>query len=446
LGKRVLIVAAGLWLFTVSAPASEDARRTPIVVAVEEAKDCVVNISTEATVLRRSPGGAVPEDPFDRLFEDFFRSHRYQRARVLQPLGSGVVLDERGLIVTNAHVIQRARDLRLSLADGAKYEGDLLAADFDNDVALLRIQNPRRNLKPIRMAQSPLMLGETVIALGNPYGLSNSVTSGIVSSLERDVAIGNGEDRREFKGLVQTSALINPGNSGGPLVNLDAELVGINTAIVDHAQGIGFAIPAVQLRESLAELLATPEVSSVWLGLSFRSNPLTVAGVAKDSPAAKAGLRANDRVHTFASRPARDAFDVGMALLYRRPGDRIEIGIERHGRRREMIVTLAEPKPLTDETVLSRRVGILGQDVDRDLARTMQLPVTWGILVAKLEPDSPADRAGIKVGDLIIQMGRYRIQSLRQAVRILRDARPGDRVSVALVRSGYLARTAVRIR
>ncbi|NLF31542.1 MAG: PDZ domain-containing protein, partial [Planctomycetes bacterium] len=285
-----------------------------------------------------------------------------------------------------------------------------------------------------------------VIALGNPYGLSNSVTSGIVSSLGRDIAIGSGEDRREFKGLVQTSALINPGNSGGPLVNLDGELVGVNTAIVDHAQGIGFAIPVEQIRKVLAELLSTPEVCPVWLGIAFRSGPLSVADVAKDSPAAKAGVLPGDRVHTFASRPAFDAFDVGMALLYLRPGDRIEIGLERKGRRQNVTLTLAEPRPLTDESVLSRRFGVLGQNVDRSLAASMRLPVAWGILVAKVEPQSPAERSGVRVGDLLVQIGRYRVQTVQQAVRLLRDARPGDSVSVAIVRGGYLARTSVRLR
>ena len=430
-----------------AASLAESRRRTPIVSAVEKTRDCVVNISAEKIVLKRSRDRSRSADPFDRLFDDFFQSYRYERTRVVQPLGSGVILDERGLVATNAHVIRRAGELRLSLADGTQLKAKLLAADFDNDLALLRIQEATRKFKSIHMSRSQPVLGETVIALGNPFGLSNSVTSGIVSSVDRKLTIGEGRDKVSFTGLIQTSALINPGNSGGPLVNLDAELVGINTAIVDHAQGIGFSIPARQVRKVLAELLSTPDVSHVWLGLAFKPGPpLRVARLAPGSPAAKAGLKVGDLIQVFSGRPANDAFDVGMALLYRRPGDRIEVRSQRNGRRRDVTVVLAKPKLPSEQSIVSRKLGVRVQDVDGALARSMNLPVAWGVLVAKVEQDGPAHRAGIAVGDLIVRVGRYRVQTIQQAGRLLRKARSGDTVYLAVVRGGYLARALVRLR
>ena len=426
---------------------SQTLRRTPIVIAVEKTRDCVVNISTEKIVLQARRDASRQGDPFDRLFDDFFRPYRYERARVVQPLGSGVILDEHGLVVTNAHVIRRAGALRLLLADGSKFEGKVLAADFDADLALLRIQGGNRKFKPVRMARAPLMLGETVIALGNPFGLSNSVTSGIVSSTDREITLGEGDDRRKFTGLIQTSALINPGNSGGPLVNLEAELVGINTAIVDHAQGIGFAIATDEARKLLAPLLATPEIRSVHLGLAFKTGaPLRVSRADPGSPGAKAGLRAGDVIETFGDRPVADAYDLGMALLYRRPGDRIPVAFRRNGRRRSVTLTLVPVKTPSDERILSKRLGLSGQDVNKDLARSLGLPVAWGVVVTGVERGGPASRAGLKVGDLIVQIGRYRVQSVRQAVRILHDAHQGDRVYVAIVRGQHLAQTRVRLR
>ena len=445
---QALMVCIVLAALPVAPTTAQSARQTPLVRAVEQTKDSVVNISTERIVLQRKLGSSRRSaDPFDRLFEQYFRPHDYQRARVVTPLGSGIVLDERGLVVTNAHVIRRAGNLKLSLADGTQLDAELLAADFDKDLALLRIVDPKRKLRPVRMCRTSPMLGETVLALGNPFGLSNSVTSGIVSSLDREVTLGEGEDRRKFKGLIQTSALINPGNSGGPLVNLDAELAGINTAIVDHAQGIGFALPVPHVRKVLASLLATPELRQVQLGVAFHpKSPLKVARVVPRSPSEAAGLRVGDEIESIQGRATQDAFDVGMALVYRRPGDRISVGYRRDGGRYTANVLLVKPEPPSDGDRVQRLLGVAGRDVTRELALSMQLPVAWGVLVTRVEARGPARREGIEAGDLLVQIGPYRVQNVAQAARILRKARSGDRVFVVIVRGGYLEQVRIRVR
>ena len=210
-------------------------RRTPVVEAVERVHGAVVNISTERVVVRRSydrffgPGS----DRFDQLFEDFFRRNRpgrvIERKKIQQPLGSGCVITPDGLVVTNEHVVRRATNIKLSLDTGEVLEAELLAADPEHDLALLRAKTTKP-LQAISMARSSdLMLGETIIALGNPFGFENSVTTGIVSAVRREITVGSGSGAVHYKDLVQTSALINPGNSGGPLVNVLGELVGINT-------------------------------------------------------------------------------------------------------------------------------------------------------------------------------------------------------------------------
>jgi serine protease Do len=435
-------------LLLASAAAASDARRSPTVSVVEKTRNCVVNISTERVVLQRSFDSSPSRgDPFDRLFDEFFRPQRYERARVMQPLGSGVILDERGVVATNAHVIRRASNLVLLLGDGNQHKADLLAADFDVDLALLRIQGGSAPFQAVRMCRTPLLLGETVVALGNPFGLSNSVTSGIISSLDRELTVGEGEEERKFTGLIQTSALINPGNSGGPLINMDAELVGLNTAIVDQAQGIGFAIPVEQMRKALAHLLAAPEVRQVQLGLAFHAEPpLRVARTPEKGPAAGVGLREGDLVESLDGRAIGDAFDLGMALLFHKPADRVEVRYRRNGQSARAAIVLAEAERTSDENVLQRALGLIGQDVDEAVARRIGLSVPWGVLLSRVEARGPADRAGIQAGDLLVQIGRYRVQNLHQAARILRDVRSGDAVLLGIVREGYLARVRIRAR
>ncbi|HRU04528.1 MAG TPA: trypsin-like peptidase domain-containing protein [Candidatus Brocadiia bacterium] len=435
-------VVAAVTLAAGAASAS-NLRRGPIVDVVEKTRDCVVNISAKGIVLQREPSAyRGSEDPYDRLFRDFFQPRRYRRAQVQQPLGSGVILDASGLVATNAHVIRRASNLCLSLSDGKQYEGELLAADMDADLALLRIRGGGP-FKPVRMCRSEPMLGETVVALGNPFGLSNSVTSGIVSSLDRDVTVGEGDNALSFQGLIQTSALINPGNSGGPLLNMEGELMGINTAIISDAQGIGFALPVTQLRKVMARLLSTPDARTASVGLALNDTGApSVQRVSDGGPAAKAGVEAGDVILSVDGREITDPYDFALALLARKPGEKIKIRLRRGGKEMEKDVVLGRLPTHEDE--ISRRIGVSVQNVTASLAETMGLPLKWGALIAGVTPGGPAEEAGLAPGDVLVQVGRYRITTVAQAARALREAKPGDEVFIAIVRQGSLAYTRIR--
>ncbi|HEX5854630.1 MAG TPA: trypsin-like peptidase domain-containing protein, partial [Thermoanaerobaculia bacterium] len=268
-------------------PGARAERRTPIVEAVEKIGPAVVNISAEKLVQQRRSS-----------LDAFLGFDARPRGYRTESLGSGVILDSSGVVVTNDHVISGASSIWVTTADGRELEAKLEGADADNDLAVLTVDP--KNLRAAKVGTtSDLMIGETVIAIGNPFGLSNSVTTGIVSAVHRTV---KGESGRNYSDFLQTDAAINPGNSGGALVNILGELIGINTAIVGGANTIGFAIPIDRARRVVDELLHYGEVKSVWLGLrgttvglgnprsQSRGQGLRVRSVYPNSPAARAGL------------------------------------------------------------------------------------------------------------------------------------------------------------
>jgi len=435
------------WMLAATARADDrDIRRTPVVAAVEKVRNAVVNISTERVVVRRGldpffgPGG----DVFDRLFEDFFgprsRGPVIERRRVQQPLGSGCVITPDGLVLTNEHVVRRATNLTLSLATGESFEAELLAADPEEDLALLRAKADHPLTAVVMGTSSDIMLGETVIALGNPFGFENSVTTGVVSALNRSLTVGGDSDGVTYKELIQTSALINPGNSGGPLVNVLGELIGINAAVVDQAQGIGFAIPIDRVRDKLAPLLAARKVSEAWCGLGGeatqdRSGALVTA-VHVRSPAHDR-VRPGDIIREVNGRPVRDFFDVALAVAEHRPGDRLSLRLTRDGKECTAVIRLARMPEIPSDQVLARQCGISGRDMTPALARRLGLWATAGVLVTEVKDGGPAARAGLRPGDVIIQIGAHTVRNQQDAAEALAEARPGQRLLVVVVRGSY---------
>ena len=236
-------------------------RRTPVVEAVKRVSPAVVNISTETIVARQtSPFPAFRDPLFEEFFHDFFepRVERYKQTS----LGSGVVIRPDGYILTNQHVVLRGSQIKVTLADDRDFEAQLVGADSDSDLAVLKVKTDT-SLPYINMGDSDdLMIGETVIAIGNPFGLSHTVTTGVVSALGRSLKTGE----QTYYDFIQTDASINPGNSGGPLLNLSGDLIGINTAIYQKAQGIGFAIPINRARRIVTDLISYGEVHVPWVG------------------------------------------------------------------------------------------------------------------------------------------------------------------------------------
>ncbi|HPQ41721.1 MAG TPA: trypsin-like peptidase domain-containing protein, partial [bacterium] len=282
-------------------------RETPVVRAVRKVEAAVVNISTEKVVSVRD------FNPFgnDWIFEYFNPYRRPQRNVTRQSLGSGVIIDPEGIILTNEHVILPASKINVTLADGREFEAELVGAARRFDLALLKIETGESLPYLSPATSSDLMIGETVIAIGNPFGLSSTVTTGVLSAKNRTITFQDEETRRThtYYDFLQTDASINPGNSGGPLLNILGELVGINTAIYARAEGIGFAIPIDKAKRIIDDLLELGEVPRIWLGLQVqdlndvlmrhlgidRSEGVLVSEVRKDSPARIAGLMPGDQ-------------------------------------------------------------------------------------------------------------------------------------------------------
>jgi len=427
---------------------NRDLRRTPVVEAVEKVRASVVNISTERMVTVRwgfDPFFGDSDDVFDQMFRDFF-GPRYapgpvERKKVELPLGSGCVITADGLVVTNEHVVRRATNLKLSLYTGETFEAELLAADPTEDLALLRAKAPHP-LQSIPMGSSAtMMLGETVLALGNPYGFENSVTSGIVSAFNREIALG-GRNNVKYTGLIQTSALINPGNSGGPLVNVLGELVGINTAVVDQAQGIGFSIPIDRAREVLAPLLATPQVSEAWMGFKGETTEtrdgVRITHIEEKSPAAKQ-LKEGDIIRRMDDVAVGDLFDLHLRIVQRKPGDEIALALDRGEEAVTVNIELGRMPAPTPKKILLAKFGLQGQDLTKALVEQLGTAVDYGVLITEVDRDSVAEVAGLRRGDVIVQIGSNIIRDLKGAAVLLRNVRAGEQVYIRIVRGRYVA-------
>ncbi|MDX1683571.1 MAG: trypsin-like peptidase domain-containing protein, partial [Phycisphaeraceae bacterium] len=322
------LVAAALVAVGVSArpagAAPEEAarqrlRRTPVVEVFQRSQDAVVNIASTRIVKVRSGFGG----PLDELFD--LHPGRPGRRMKQTSVGSGFVIHEAGYVVTNAHVVVRTADRKVVFADGSEHEAEIVAVDPEHDLAMLKIET-ERPLPALPLGQSDdLMIGETVIAIGNPLGYQHTVTAGVISALDRELKAGP----VRFEGLVQTDASINPGNSGGPLLNVLGELVGVNTAIRADAQNIGFAIPVDRLRAVLPEMLDVHRRYGLVTGLTIETvdDGCEVVEVAEDSPAASLGLEAGDRLTAVDGRRLRHRIDWHIALVGRRPGDRLRLTV-----------------------------------------------------------------------------------------------------------------------
>jgi serine protease Do len=411
-------------------------RRTPVVETVEKVGPAVANISTERLVAQQhtDPYFSGRSELFQEFFEDYFGV--YKKEKIELPLGSGVIIDPEGYIVTNEHVTSVASKLLVSLSDGSQYEAQLISSDPETDLAVLKVETGKP-LPYVRLGNSKdLMIGETVIALGNPLGFENSVTIGVLSAINRTITVPGKYGEIKYEGLLQTDALINPGNSGGPLVNIDGELIGINTAIVATAQGIGFAIPVDKVREALVRLFNFQEINRVWLGLQVKEPPgggVVVDAVEDKSPAQKAGLQAGDAVTVLDDRKIADVLEFSKYLLKKEAGDSLSIHVDRKGREKVFRVTLERVPLPPAEKLAKEKLGLEVQAFTSDIAKRLGLDwLTGGVLVSGVEARSPAGEVGIEPGMVIISLGDYKMSSLEEMARLLERVKGGDRVDVGL--------------
>ncbi len=400
--------------------ASRARRRTPVVEVFEKCRDAVVNISTTRVVRLRSLWGSPLEEFFDP-------GPARRRERRVQSIGSGVVIHPAGYIVTNAHVVSQASDVRVALADEQSLPAGIIAVDNEHDLAVLKV-DPPQPLHAVTLGRSDdLMIGETVVAIGNPLGLQHTVTAGIISALNRELQFS--EDV-VYRGLIQTDAPINPGNSGGPLLNVNGELIGINSAIRGDAQNIGFAIAVDRLWELLPDLFDVERRARVRFGLRVRGPAPTVAAVRSGSPAAQAGVRVGDRITALAGQPVGDAIDFYANLLAQKPDQTIRLTVQREGRSLMLDVPL-ESVPIPDGQKLAQSLlGLRLGEIPPDVRREFDLPPGAGLLVDGVIPGGAGDRARMRPGDVILRLDRTPMTSLSDVGLALERVKAGDEVRV----------------
>ncbi|MEW6109073.1 MAG: DegQ family serine endoprotease [Nitrospirota bacterium] len=414
----------------------------------------VVNIST-TKVVRRDVAPFL-DDPFFDFFNPF-RDFKMPKKWKEQSLGSGVIVSADGYIITNNHVVEQADEIRVTLFDKRSFKAKIIGADPKTDVAIVKIDAD--NLPSIRWGDSDkLQVGEFVLAIGNPYGLSHTVTMGIISAVGRaSVGIADYED------FIQTDAAINPGNSGGPLVNTNGELIGINTAIFSRSggyQGIGFAVPSNMARLVMEQLVQRGKVTRGWLGVTIQeltpelsqkfglknSKGALVGDVAKGSPAEKAGIKRGDIILEFNGRKVQDVGNLRNMVAQSKAGSEISVVILRGGKEYSMKVIIAElPKEIAEavpgeapeDTTVEGLTSLTVIELSKEIARQLGLnKEEKGVVVVRVETGSAAEEAGIRKGDVIQEIDRKRVDGLDAYNRIAADISPGDTVLLFINRGG----------
>ncbi len=424
----------------------------------ETIKPAVININTV------SRGGIQGRTPFEEFFgEEFFKRFFGEiPERIPQrSLGSGVIVDPTGIALTNAHVVERATDIEVITLDGSKHRAKVIGVDKKTDLAVLKLDDGKNTFRHARLGDSDkAQVGDWVIAVGSPFGLQSTVTAGIISAKARQIGQG------PFDDFLQTDAAINPGNSGGPLVNMQGEVIGINTAIVAGGSGIGFAIPSNMARKIYTELRDKGHVTRGWLGVSIQAlspelarefgvkdtKGVLVNEVVSDSPAAKAGVQRGDILLEFDGKKLEGPGDLQRAVGLFAPDQSARLKVLRDGSEKTLEVKIGQAPDEREakERPSGRARSLLGLEVrpiTPEVAARLNLKSTEGVLVARVEDGSSAADAGIQRGDIIKQVNRQNVRSLADFERLTRDAKEGDRITVLLQRgpmSLYVAFTVGR--
>ncbi len=410
---------------TAALPAAIDGQPLPTLAPMlEQVTPAVVNIATVGRVrIQQNP---LLNDPF---FRRFFDIPDHPRERQTQSLGSGVVVDaDRGYVLTNHHVIDKAEQIRVMLSDGRNFDAELIGADPESDVAVIRI--PAKGLTALKLANSDaLRVGDFVVAIGNPFGLGQTVTSGIVSALGR-----TGLGIEGYEDFIQTDASINPGNSGGALVNLRGELVGLNTAIIAPGGGnvgIGFAIPVNMAHKIMEQLVTHGAISRGQLGITAQDltpelaqafglkeqRGTVVAEVTKASPADKAGIRVGDIILSVNGREVESSGDVRNRIGLLRVGEKVTLDVLRDGKRKQIKTVIEAPKltQLDGKEIHPRLTGARFTNIEEGMPEHGRRE---GVLLAQVDPRSPAVQTGLRPGDLVVSVNREPVRNIKE----LRDA------------------------
>jgi Do/DeqQ family serine protease len=405
--RDVLRAAAALALLALGAasPAGalgdDELRRDAVVRAVEKARPTVVNVNTEEEVAA-SPFAGAGDPIFDRFFRDFFEAAPRRRVAA-RSLGSGVIVDPRGYILTNEHVVARASRISVTLADERTYPAKLVGTDPDHDLAVIKVE-AREPLAAVETGDADhLLIGERVIAIGNPFGLTHTVTTGVVSATRRSIRTGQG---RVYYDFIQTDAAINPGNSGGPLLDITGRMIGINTAVYSEGMGIGFAIPASVARRVVEDLVRYGQVQAVWVGLAVgearEEDPgagerprggLPVLRIAAGGPAARAGVDEGDLILAVAGTAVRSAGEFHYQVGRHAPGETVVLTIRRGNRPVELSLRSEQFSAAVAGTIAWEWLGLAVKSSRAGLA------------VSRVRAGGAAAQIGLESGDLILQVG-----------------------------------------
>jgi serine protease Do len=410
----------------------------------------VVNISSEQIIHNTG----TMEDPFDGMFGgnspfQFFNQPRDLKQR---SLGSGFIVDPRGYILTNDHVVKNATKIRVKLQDGRELPGTVVGTDPQTDLAVIRVETS--NLPVLKLANSDqVKVGQWVLAFGSPFGLEQTMTAGIISAKGRDIGSGN------YDNFLQTDAAINPGNSGGPLVNLAGEAVGINTMILSDSggfQGVGLAIPASMAENVYRQLVETGKVTRGWLGVGIQEmtpelaksfnlkadEGVLVSHVEPNSPAEKAGLHSGDVILEYNGKETKTPRDLSMAVADTKVGIPAKLKVFRDGRTMMMDVAIGErPAERAEASQPSgksehAKLGVTVENVDADTARQLNLQSPSGALVTDVQSGSPADDGGVHRGDVIREINHKPIKNVADLQTAIGNLKEGSTVLLSVVRQG----------
>ncbi|MGO9139306.1 MAG: DegQ family serine endoprotease [Syntrophales bacterium] len=422
---------AELSVQTAFAAPAEKVVREPVSFAdlAEKWSPTVVNISTTTIVKGRTGSPFGNEMPFERFFgrDDRFRrffEEEPEREFKQRSLGSGFIISSDGYIFTNNHVVEKADKIKVKLAGGKEYDAEVKGKDPTTDIALIKIK-PEGSLPVVEFGDSDkLRVGEWVFAIGNPFGLEHTVTAGIVSAKGR--VIGSGP----YDNFIQTDASINPGNSGGPLFNMEGKVIGINTAIVAQGHGIGFAVPINTAKSILADLKTKGSVTRGWLGISIQDitediaenmklkdmKGALVGHVFEGDPADKAGIKTGDIIVEIAGKRIQDSHELMRLVAALTVGQKITVKIMRDGKEKTLSVVVGERK---DEKEIVRKgktreyYGMTVQEITPDMAKHLGLSENGGVIISQVRDGSPADDAGLKIQDIVLQINKVRISSMK---------------------------------
>jgi serine protease Do len=409
----------------------------------------VVSIRSERTVTVQ-PWEGFGKDFFKGTpFEDFFKGHGGPPSKQKQMgEGSGVIVDSKGYVLTNYHVVAEADKLTVRLFDGRELQGTIQGTDPKTDLAVVHVE--AKDLPVATLGDSDkLQVGEWAIAIGSPFGLEETVTVGVISAKGR-TGLGTGT----YEDFIQTDASINPGNSGGPLVNIDGEVVGINAMIIQPGQGIGFAIPINLAKKIMTELIAKGKVIRPWVGIGLQDlspdlmksfdlkekEGALISQVFEGSPAEKAGLKGGDVIVEIDGKKIKNSQDVVHEVLKREIGQQIRFEVIREGKRVEISVTTAQmPEKIGERGPVKPKkewYGLRVSDVTPDIAKQMGLTKTEGVVIVGVEPNSIAQNGGLKAGDIILEVNRQKILNESDYRSAMEKAKPDQGVLFLIDREG----------